>query len=310
MQAEIDVAVVGGGVAGLTAGMYAARNGMRTVLFEAMMPGGQTATILRLENYPGFPDGVDGAALAADILRQAEAAGCELRYEAVQEIIPAEAVAAPHTIVTAAGRYAAKTVILAGGAAPRRLGLPREEELTGHGVSYCATCDGALFRGKRVAVVGGGNTALTDALVLSRYAERVFLIHRREAFRGSRVLEDRVRATAQIELLLSRTVSGLLGTDKLSGLQLAGPDGADAGELAVDGLFVAVGVSPVSEFVADCLQRSSNGGIVTDARMQTSLPGVYAAGDCRDTALRQVVTAAADGAVAAASASEYVMSLG
>ena len=302
---ERDIAIIGGGMAGLTAGLYAARDGMRTVLFEALMPGGQTMNILSLENYPGFPDGVDGATLTANTMQQAEAAGCEIRYENVREIVPANG-GGLHQIITDQGEHAARALILAGGATPRRLGLAREAELTGHGVSYCATCDGALFRGKRVAVVGGGNTALTDALVLARYAQRVFLIHRRDSFRGSQVLAQRVRQTPQIELLLARTVSALLGDDKLRGLRLADAAGRDAGELAVDGLFVAVGVSPVSAFAARYLQLRENGAIVTDARLQTSVPGVFAAGDCRDTVLRQVVTAAADGAVAAVSAAAFV----
>lgn len=309
----IDIAIIGGGMSGLTAGLYAARGGMNAALFEALMPGGQTATIFKLENYPGFPAGVDGAQLMLDTMRQAEQFGCAFHYQDILGLQAARQPDEPHTLLTAEGGREARTVIIASGAAPRQLGLPREQELTGRGVSYCATCDGALFRDKTVAVVGGGDTALTDALVLSRFAAKVLLIHRRDQFRGSRVLQDRVRelaAQGRIELHLQSVVSALLGENRLQALQLRSTQNNAESEVITDGLFVAVGIMPRSAFVSGLLKLNENGQIITGRHLETSVPGIFAAGDCRDTVLRQVVTAAADGAVAATSAIEYLSSLG
>lgn len=302
----MDIAIIGGGMAGLSAGLYAARGGADCTVFEQFLPGGQSATILRLENYPGFADGVEGAALMQAAAEQAERAGCQFRYENVVSINPGGD-GQPHTLVTDQGQYQPRAVILASGAIPRRLGVAREAELTGRGVSYCASCDGALFRGKRVAVVGGGDTALTDALVLARYAEKVLLIHRRREFRGSAILQQQVRHNDKIELLLDKRVDALLGGSVLSGLELYDLVSGLHSQVEAAGLFVAVGVSPVSEFVSQTLELDASGRIVTDRRLRTSQPGIFAAGDCRDTPLRQVITAAADGAVAATAALEYLV---
>ncbi len=302
----LDLAIIGSGVAGLTAGIYGARAGLSTAVFEQLTPGGQTATILKLENYPGFPKGVEGVSFMMDLLEQAASFGAEVRYEPVTRLVPGEAGQA-HRLIGPQGETEARTVILATGAAPRKLGLPREEALTGHGVSYCATCDGNLFRGRTVAVSGGGDTALTDALVLANFAEKVYLIHRRDEFRGSPLLQKRVRENEKIQLCLSRVVSELRGEKRLEQLLLTSTKGEADLELDCEGLFVAVGVLPRTEFLRGVVDLDEAGRIRTGRDLSTSIPGIWAAGDCRDTLLRQVVTGAADGALAATMASEYLL---
>ena len=302
----LDVAIIGSGTAGLTAGLYGARAGLRTAVLEQLVPGGQAATILQLENNPGFKTGIDGVTLMADMMEQAMAAGAELRYDPVEQLIPG-ATGQPHQLLGPNGTEEARTVIIATGAAPRPLGIDREAELTGRGVSYCATCDGNLYRGRTVAVVGGGDTALTDALVLANYAETVYLIHRRAQFRGSPLLQRRVRENPKIQLRLDRRVQSLSGEKKLDGLTLTRTDDGSQEELACDGLFVAVGIQPRTGFLQGVLDLDEQGRIRTHRDLSTSVPGIYAAGDCRDTLLRQVVTAAADGALAATMAAERLL---
>lgn len=302
----LDLAIIGSGVAGLTAGLYGARAGLCTAIFERLVPGGQASTILKLENYPGFPAGVEGVTLMADLMDQATQAGAGLRYEGVEQLLPAGP-GQPLQLTGPDLDQRARAVVIATGAAPRPLGVDREEELTGRGVSYCATCDGALFRNRTVAVVGGGDTALTDALVLANFAEKVLLIHRREQFRGSPLLQQRVRDNDKIQLHLGRTVRELRGQSKLEGLLLATAEDSPAEELDCAGLFVAVGIQPRTGFLQGVVELDQSGRIITQRDLSTSLPGVYAAGDCRDTLLRQVVTAAADGALAATMAAEYLL---
>jgi len=304
----LDLAIIGSGVAGLTAGLYGARAGLNTAIFEQLIPGGQAATILKLENYPGFAAGVDGVTMMSDLMTQAMDAGATLRYDPVEALQPGEA-GQPHRLLGPAGSIEARSVIIATGASPRKLDLPREEELTGRGVCYCATCDGALFRNRTVAVVGGGDTALTDALVLAGFAEKVLLIHRREEFRGSPILQKRVRENEKIQLLLGRRVEALLGENKLEQLLLRAQDGSEE-SVASDGLFVAVGIEPRTQLFRGLVEMDSAGRILTQRDLSTNIPGIYAAGDCRDTLLRQVVTGAADGALAATMAAEYLLTLG
>ncbi len=302
----IDIAVVGCGIAGLTAALYSARGGMKTRVFEQMLPGGQAASILKLENYPGFPQGVNGADLLAAAMAQAEAAGAEISYQPVEKLKPGRG-NEPHLLITGQGELEARAVIVATGATPRKLGVARENELTGRGVSYCATCDGALYRGKNVAVVGGGDTALTDGLVLANYANQVYIIHRRDRFRGSRVLQDKAEATSNINLLMNRVVKELRGEGKLEELLVRDVVTDLERPLAVTGLFVAVGISPETQFLEGVVTLTPSGQVVTDRHLRSSVPRIYAVGDCRDTPLRQVVTAAADGAVAASAAVEELL---
>lgn len=302
-----DIVIVGGGPAGLTAGLYAMRGGADTVLLESMFPGGQIIKTHKIENYPGRPDSPDGYALAESMAEQAAAFGLETVYAAADKITAENG---SFTVETAEGTIKAKTVILCPGASPRPLGLMEEERFVGRGVSYCATCDGSFFRNKRAAVVGGGDTALNDALYLSALCEKVFLIHRRDAFRGSPVLEKAVRAKENIELILSNRVTALKGDKALESLTLENTKTGQTGELGVSGLFVAVGILPNTEPFSGLVTLTREGFIPTDERRATEVPGLFAAGDARVTPLRQVITACADGALAATSALEYIKSLG
>lgn len=295
-----DIAIIGGGPAGLAAGLYAARGGVSCALYEELFPGGQTARTERIENYPGFPQGVPGAELGANLLEQAERFGLRVEYAGVEKL---ELTGDIKRIHTSQGVAEARRVILAMGAQPRTLGLPDEGRYIGAGISYCAVCDGAFFRGQAVAVVGGGDTAVSDALYLARFAKKVYLIHRRGALRAAHALAAAAAANPVIEILYDTVITGYLGEGKLAGLALSDVKTGASRELPLSGLFMAVGVDPRSK-LAEGQVDMENGYIITDMHMRTSVPGVYAAGDVRKTPLRQVVTAVADGAVAATTALE------
>ena len=302
----LDIAVIGAGMAGLTAGLYGARSGLETVVFEQFMPGGQTANIIQLENYPGFPDGVNGADLMLAVMTQAEKAGCLLRYAGVDKLIPGGE-GEPHTLVTPEGKEQAKAVIICGGALPRKLGLENESRLTGHGVSYCAACDAPLTRDKTVAVAGGGAAAVKDALELTSTARQIYLICPEEQLSASPALREQVAAANNIEVLYNQKITALEGEERLSAVTLTDQRATSLSRrLGLDALFVALGKAPVSEFLGGILELDSRGHIITDRQLRTSRPGIFAAGDVRDTVLRQVVTAAGDGAVAAVGAADYV----
>lgn len=291
-----DVAIIGGGPAGLTAGLYAARAGWKTVLLERGLPGGQAATTDRLENYPGFPEGIGGPELMMAFADQAARFGMETRYTGVSKIDPG----LKRLTLDDGSEIAARALIVALGATPRKLGVPGEAENIGRGVSYCATCDGAFYRGKRVAVVGGGDTAVEDALYLSRFAH-VTLIHRRARLRAMGAQVEKLRADENVDMLLCATVSGIERAE--DGLVLHLSTGR---ELAVDGVFVAVGVEPQTGLVADVLALDEAGYILAGEDTKTSVSGIFAAGDCRKKPLRQVSTAVGDGATAAYMASAYL----
>ena len=300
---KLSIAIIGGGPAGLAAGIYAARGGAKVKLFEELFPGGQIVKTHKVENYPGFAGGPDGYALAAALEKHATEFELPVVYGPVADLKLTES----EKIFTVNGEeYAADAVILAMGAAPRKLGDPDEDRFVGAGISYCATCDGNFYRGKDVAVVGGGDTAVADALYLSAICNKVYLIHRRDRFRAAATLADRVRAAKNVELVLNSTVSALNGEDRLAGLAVEDKITHEQRELPVSGLFVAVGILPRTELVKGQVALDEGGFIVTDTYMQTSIPGVFAAGDIRNTPLRQVVTACADGAVAATKAVEYI----
>jgi thioredoxin reductase (NADPH) len=303
-MSHYDCLIVGGGPAGFTAGLYACRAGLKTALLEGMFPGGQITTTHLLENYPGFPEGVGGPDFGALLEKQAARFGLEVLYEQAES---ADLAGDVKTIRTAAGEHTARAVILCMGAEPRKLGVPREDELRGRGVSYCATCDGAFFKGRTVAVVGGGDTACEEAAYLTRMAEKVYLIHRRDELRASAVVAQRVKTDARAEILWDSVVDAVLGESEVTGITLKNVKSGEARNVALSGLFVAIGVIPRSEIVKGVLDLTEDGRIKTDRHMRTNIAGVFAAGDVRDTALRQVVTAAADGAVAADSASQYLM---
>jgi thioredoxin reductase (NADPH) len=298
-----DIAIIGGGPAGLTAGLYAARGGANVTLYEELFPGGQIAKTPLVENYPGFPDGVVGYEVGSLIQKQAEKFGLKVEYAGATGLVLCED---PKRIQLPDREDTATAVILCMGAHARELGIPREEELTGAGVSYCATCDGAFFKEKAVAVIGGGDTAVSDALYLSRFCSSVTIVHRRDEFRASPVLSDKAKQTPNIELALSCVPVSLVGEKQVEGLEIRDLKTGQARVIPVSGVFVAVGIKPQTDLVKNTVILNEGGNIVTDELMKTNMPGVFAAGDIRNTPLRQVITACSDGAVAATSALEFV----
>ena len=300
---KLGVAIIGGGPAGLAAGIYAARGGARVKLFEELFPGGQIVKTHRVENYPGITGGPDGYALAAALEKHAAEFDLPIVYGSVANLKLTEG---EKTFTVNGDEFSAAAVILCMGATPRKLGHPDEDRFVGAGISYCATCDGAFYRGKDVAIVGGGDTAVADALYLSGLCNKVYVIHRRDQFRAAGTLVDRVKQAPNVELVLDSTMVALSGEDRLSAVTVEKKFTHETRELPVSGLFVAVGILPRTDLVQDQVALDEGGFIVTDKFMQTSIPGVFAAGDVRDTPLRQVVTACADGAIAATKAVEYV----
>ena len=300
----IDIAIIGGGPAGLAAGIYACRAGVKTVLFEEIYAGGQITKTENIENYPGFYEGIDGFTLANKFETHARQFGLQIEPQAVSAV---ELDVDPKRIHCGKDIFEARRVILTMGAQPRKLGLLLEDEFVGAGISYCATCDGAFFRNKDVAVVGGGDTALTDALYLSRFAKSVTIVHRRNRFRASPALQQAVMRNDNIRLELDCVPKAIAGETHVSGLEIANVQTGESKLLSVSGVFAAVGIEPRTALVAGAVELTPSGYIVTDKRLKTSVEGVYAAGDVRDTPLRQVITAAADGAVAATMAIESLM---
>lgn len=300
----LDVAVIGAGPAGLAAGLYAARAGLSVTVFERVSPGGQLAQTERMENYPGFPGGTGGFELAWGMLEQAESFGVRIVSE---EVVAVDFSGEVKELSTAFSHVRARAVIVASGARPKKLGLAREDELSGHGVSYCATCDGNFFRGKSVAVVGGGDTAAADALYLSRICEKVYLVHRRDELRAQAVYRERLREIPQIEFVWSAEARKLDERDgALAGVEVELLRTHEMRTLPVSGLFVAVGTTPNTEFLKGALSLDEAGYIVAGETGATSVAGVWAAGDVRTKSLRQVVTAVSDGAVCATQAADYL----
>lgn len=297
-----DIIIVGGGTAGLTAAIYGARAGMKVLVVEEMMPGGQIVTTPQVDNYPGLYK-VSGTEYAMRLDEQARDLGAEIIYDT---IVSADLKSEPKTLQGDSNSYQGKAVILANGLKHRHLDCPGEEEFTGLGVSYCATCDGAMYRGKRVALVGGGNTALEDALFLSELCEKVYLIHRRDTFRAHQKTVDMVVKKENIEILYNSQVSVISGEGKVQEIQVKNTLTDCKQTLSVDGIFIAVGLVPTNNFCADQLTLSEEGYIVAGEDCHTNLPGVYAAGDLRTKTWRQLVTAAADGAVAGSEAAEWI----
>jgi thioredoxin reductase (NADPH) len=298
-----DIAIIGGGPAGLTAGLYAARGGASVTLYEELFPGGQIAKTPLVENYPGFPDGVVGYEVGSLIQKQAEKFGLKVEYAGATGLILEEN---PKRILLPDREDTAKAVILCMGAHARSLGIPREDELLGAGVSYCATCDGAFFKEKAVAVIGGGDTAVSDALYLSRFCTSVTIVHRRDEFRAAAVLVEKAKTVPNIHFATSCIPLNLLGEKNVEGLEIMDLKTSVPRVLPVSGVFVAVGITPQSALVKGVVNMNEGGSILTDELMKTNIPGVYAAGDIRNTPLRQVITACADGAIAATSALEFI----
>ena len=299
-----DLLIVGAGPAGLSAAIYAARAGMSFTILEQMAPGGQAATTHHIENYPGFADGIGGVDLAMAMQAQAQNLGAVFAYEPVEKM---ELTGREKKIITAQNTYTSRAVILAMGAQPRTLGLPGEEALRGRGVSYCATCDGFFFKGKRTVIIGGGDTALQDAHYLSNLCENVTILHRRNEFRAAKRLQDKARALSNVTMMTPYVpVSIEQKEGMVSGLIAEHVETKEQKRIDCNGIFIAAGYLPQNEMVKGQVTLTEAGYIQTDAKKRTNLPGVYAIGDISTTPLRQVVTACADGAVAVASAEQYL----
>ncbi len=286
-----DLIVVGAGPAGLTAGIYAARSGLKTLILEKVFVGGQITQTAHIENYPGYLEG-DGFALTDIFRQQAEKFGCQIISQNVTKITPGE-------VVTTQASYACKSVVLAMGARPAHLNVPGEKELVGKGVSYCATCDGAFFKEKVVAVIGGGDAAVEEALFLSKFASKVYIVHRRDKLRATKVIADRAKANPKISFVWDSVVAQIEGEEKVTGVTLKSVKSSLNQTVAVDGVFVYVGTNPQTDLVKELVQLDEKGFILTDKEQKTSAASIYAAGDICQKSLRQVVTAASDGAVAA-----------
>lgn len=297
-----DIIIIGAGTAGLSAAIYGVRAGKKTLVLDGTFYGGQIVNTQAIENYPGISN-VSGFDFVYGLYNQAIELGAEYKNERVTSIRRLED---GNEVVTDMGKYTSKTIILAMGGNRKKLGVAREEELTGRGVSYCATCDGAFYKGKNVAVVGGGNTAVDDAIILSQFCEKVYLIHRRDTFRAEDRLVERAKERDNIEFVINSTVCELLGDNKLDAVMLSDVNTGDTRRFDVDGLFVAVGVSPASDIVSGLVEMDLDGYIIADESCKTSVPGILVAGDIRTKEVRQLVTAAADGAVAALAAASYI----
>lgn len=304
-----DMLIIGGGPAGLTAGLYAARARMDVVLLEKAMPGGQILVTDRIENFPGFPEGVSGPELADWMAKQAGRFGLKIENAEARSI----------GLEKSSGRFlvkldngndiAALSVIMATGASWNRLGIPGEEELVGRGVSYCGTCDGPLFRNKEVVVIGGGDTALEDGLFLTKFASKVTIVHRRDRLRATKVLQERASANPKIEFCLNSVATRIAGGKKVESIEVKDVKTGSLKQIKTDGVFIFIGITPNSGIIKDIVSTDERGYVIADDDMRTSIEGIFACGDVRKKALRQVVTATGDGATAAVSAQAYVEKL-
>jgi len=306
MARKYQLIIVGGGPAGLTAGLYSARGGFKVLLIEKEVIGGQIANADRVDNYPGFPEGISGFELARLIHQQATNHGLETMSGEVTGLTSRYG---SNIVNTTEGDFIAQAVIIAGGSQFRKLEVPGEGEFLGKGVSYCATCDGPLFRDKAVAVVGGGDTAVTDALSLSKFASSVKVIHRRNQLRASKVLQRKAQTEPKIEFIWDSVVTEVKGKEKLTDLVLKNTKNDTISLVAVDGVFVAIGLVPNTEYLRGVLPLDEGGYIITTELMETTVPGIFAAGDIRHNSVKQAIVAAGNGAVAALSAEWFIDSL-
>lgn len=296
-----DLVIIGGGAAGMSAAIYAMRGGMKTLLLEKLAPGGQAAKTYEVDNYPGFPDSPSGPELMQEFRKHMEKFNIELRTEAVREI--ADIDKSVKVVKTRKDTYETRSIILATGASPKKLGVAGEAEFTGSGVSYCATCDGAFFKGLDTVVIGGGNTAMEDALYLSRFCSHVSILNRSQKFRASKSLLDKVFSNDKITIYTDTVAESFNGNGKLEEIVTKNTQTGESGTITASGVIIAIGISPETTLAQKCgIELSDNGFIKTNEYLETNIQGVYAAGDCRVSPLRQVITAAADGAVAATSA--------
>ena len=303
MKNLYDVIIIGGGPAGYTAALYTVRSGFSTLVIEKMAAGGQMNETIQIDNFPGFDEGIDGFSLGMKMQSGAQRFGAETKYA---QVLSVQLHGDVKTVETDDGIYMAKAVIIATGAGHKHLGLAREQELVGRGVGYCASCDGMFYRGKTVAVVGGGNSAAADALVLSRITKKVHVIHRRDSLRATKVYHEPLMRAENVQFHWNSAVSQLIADEKLSGAVLKDVTSGAESMLELDGLFISIGRDPATKLFAGQLELDKQGYIVAGESTETNVPGVFAVGDVRTKAVRQIVTAAADGAVAAHYVEEYL----
>ena len=301
-----DMVIIGGGPGGYSAALYAARAGLDVVVLERLSAGGQMALTHQVDNYPGFAEGIDGFTLGMQMQEGAERFGAKTEYAEVKSM---DLRAEPKRIETSEGTFLGKAVVYAAGAGPRKLGLPEEEKVAGRGVHYCAACDGMFYKGKTVVVVGGGNSAVADALILSRLAEKVILVHRRDSLRAEKVYHKALKEAENLEFRWNSVVSEVLHEDKVTGIRLKNVSSGEESVIPCDGVFVSIGRSPNTELLKGQVALDAHGYVSAGESCRTNIPGVFAVGDVRTKALRQIVTAAADGAVSVHYAEEYLASL-
>lgn len=303
MKKEYDVIIIGGGPAGLTAGLYSARDRLSSLLIEKGIIGGKITEAERVDNYPGFPEGISGLELTRLMHEQTTKYSLESIFAEVTSI---EIDGRQKVIKTTDGDFVARAVIVAGGSERVKLGIPGEKEFTGKGVSYCATCDGPFFTDKPVAVIGGGNAAIYEALHLTKFASKVTVLHRRDQLRAFAIVQEKAFAEPKIEFLLNTVIEAIEGKDFVQKLKLRQVITGEESFLEVAGVFMAVGLKPNTEYLADILPLDEQGRIIVDAGMQTKIPGIFAAGDIRSGSIRQTIAAAGDGATAAVSAKKFI----
>ena len=297
-----DIIIIGGGPAGYSAALYAARSGLDTLVIEKMSAGGQMNLTGSIDNYPGFDEGIEGFELSMKMQQGAEKYGAVTEYAEVNSI---ENNCKIKTVNTDSGSFSAKTVIIATGAYPRTLGIPKEEEFTGRGIHYCAHCDGRFYKDKTVIVVGGGNSAAEDALYLSTLAKKVYLVHRRDTLRAEKMLVDALYRTENIKLILNSVVKEIMTDKRVTAVIINNTENDKNSFISCDGVFISIGRKPATDFIEDRL-KDKNGYIIADESTKTEIPGIFAAGDVRTKALRQIVTAVSDGATAVHFARDYI----
>ena len=303
MQHIFDMIIIGGGPAGYTAALYASRAGMDTLVVERLSPGGQMGLTGVIDNYPGFDEGVDGFDLGMKMQTQAERFGAKTEYE---EVIKVDFSQEIKKIYTSSGELLSKTVVIATGANPRTAGLEKEANFTGRGVHYCAHCDGRFYKDKTVVVLGGGNSAVEDALYLSRVAKKVYIVHRRDTFRATDIYVKNLTKAENVEIVFNNTVQEIIADEKLTGVKIKNTNTSQTQIINCDGLFVSIGRKPATGFLSDSVKLDNGGYILADESTKTDVAGVFAVGDVRTKALRQIVTAVADGAVAVHFAEEFL----
>ena len=304
MEKVYDLIIIGAGPAGLTAAIYAQRARLNTVVLEKLIPGGQILLSEKIENYPGFPEVISAQKLMKQVQKQAENLGTKLKYEEARSIVLEDKKKIIHT--SGGKKYKTLAVIIATGAETRRLGIEREKEFIGRGISYCATCDAPFFRNQQVAVVGGGNMALQEALYLSKFAEKIYLVHRRGMLRGEKILQERITKNPKIEIIWRSVVDQIYGGEKIKGVKLKNLKTKKTHNLPCSGLFIFVGLKPNTEFVQNILELDEKGFIKTGENLESSRRGIFACGDVRKNLLKQVIVACGEGALATHMAEKYI----